>query len=71
VAKALAERPVTGIAVTKDTLNRPLDMGLDEALAWDARIQALCMLHPDFLEAYKAFTEKRPARYAKQRQHIH
>jgi enoyl-CoA hydratase/carnithine racemase len=70
VARALAQRPVTGLAVTKDTLNAQLDMGLEEALAWDARVQALCMLHPDFLEAYKAFTEKRPAQYAKQRRRI-
>lgn len=67
VAKALAERPVTGIAVSKATLNAQLGMTLDEALAWDARVQARCMLHPDFVEAYKAFTEKRPARFARQR----
>jgi enoyl-CoA hydratase/carnithine racemase len=70
VAKALGERPVTGIAVTKDTLNRQLAMGLDEALAWDAKVQAACMLHPDFLEAYHAFTQKRPARFDPIRQRI-
>jgi enoyl-CoA hydratase/carnithine racemase len=67
VAKALGERPVTGIAVTKDTLNKQLHMGLDEALAWDAKVQAILMEHPDFLEAYEAFTAKRPARFERTR----
>lgn len=67
VAKALGERPVTGIAVTKDTLNKQLDMSLEEALAWDAKVQAELMLHPDFLEAYHAFTAKRPAKFDRSR----
>jgi enoyl-CoA hydratase/carnithine racemase len=67
LAKALGERPVTGLAVTKQALQAQLAMGLEEALAWDARVQAQCMLHPDFLEAYRAFTEKRPARFERLR----
>lgn len=67
LAEHLGERPVTGISVTKDTLNRQMDVSLEEALAWDAEIQAKCMLHPDFLEAYEAFRAKRPARFAKTR----
>lgn len=63
VAKALGERPITGITVTKETLNAQLDMSLEEALAWDTKVQAELMLHPDFMEAYHAFTQKRPAKY--------
>lgn len=67
-ARALAERlaagPGMGIAVSKQTLNAQLDMTLDDALAWDAKVQAACMLSPDFREAYEAFRDKRPARYA-------
>lgn len=67
-ARALAERlaagPALGLAVTKETLDAQLSMTLSEALAWDARIQAMCMTSPDFREAYLAFTEKRPPRYA-------
>lgn len=65
LARKLSERPREGLAVSKDTLNRQLSMSLDEALAWDARVQAACMEHPDFMEAYRAFTEKRPAAFAK------
>lgn len=65
LAKKLMERPREGLAVSKDTLNRQLSMSLDEALAWDAKVQAECMRHPDFLEAYHAFREKRPASYQK------
>jgi len=67
VAKQLGERPITGISVTKETLNAQLDMSLEEALAWDARVQAELMLHPDFMEAYKAFTAKRPAKFERVR----
>ncbi|HEV8361579.1 MAG TPA: enoyl-CoA hydratase-related protein, partial [Candidatus Thermoplasmatota archaeon] len=70
VAKALSERPVTGIAVSKDTLNKQLSMSLADALASDADVQAKLMRHPDFLEAYQAFTEKRAARFARKRQRV-
>ena len=32
----------------------------DEALSLEGWIQAECMKHPDYLEAYNAFMEKRP-----------
>lgn len=67
LAEALGERPVTGIAVTKDTLSKQLAMTLEEALAWDARVQAELMLHPDFKEAYEAFRAKRPAKFERTR----
>lgn len=62
-AEKLMERPRAGLAVSKDTLNRQMAMTLPEALAWDAKVQAECMRHPDFLEAYEAFRDKRPARF--------
>lgn len=64
LAKRLAEGPGMGIAVSKETLNAQLSMTLPEALAWDARVQAECMTSPDFREAYEAFRDKRPAKYA-------
>jgi enoyl-CoA hydratase/carnithine racemase len=67
VARALANRladgPSKGIAVTKETLDRELSMSLAEALEWDARVQAECMQHPDFREAYEAFREKRKPKF--------
>lgn len=70
VAKALGERPQTGLAVTKDTLNQQMDMGIHEALAADAKVQAELMLHPDFMEAYRAFTGKRPAKFERTRRKL-
>ncbi|HLF06845.1 MAG TPA: enoyl-CoA hydratase family protein [Thermoplasmata archaeon] len=67
VARALANRladgPSKGIAVTKETLDRQLSMSLAEALEWDARVQAECMQHPDFREAYDAFVGKRKPKF--------
>ncbi|MBA2645268.1 MAG: hypothetical protein H0U81_00585 [Pyrinomonadaceae bacterium] len=45
--------------MTKEMLNRELDVSLETALEWEAQAQALCLQHPDFREAYKAFLEKR------------
>lgn len=64
LAERLAAGPALGLAVTKETLDAQLSMALPDALAWDARVQALCMTSPDFREAYLAFTEKRAPRYA-------
>jgi enoyl-CoA hydratase/carnithine racemase len=35
-------------------------MDLLSAIDLEAEVQAGCMLHPDFREAYEAFREKRP-----------
>ena len=40
-------------------LDRELDVSLDTALELEAQAQAVCMLHPDYREAYEAFMEKR------------
>ena len=42
-------------------LNAEASMSLDAALSAEAWIQAECMRHPDYREAYEAFVAKRPA----------
>jgi enoyl-CoA hydratase/carnithine racemase len=59
LAERLARGPAFGLAVTKEMLDRELDVSLDTALELEAQAQAVCMLHPDYREAYEAFTEKR------------
>ena len=45
--------------MTKEALNREAHMELEEALGAEARAQAVCMLNPNFREAYQAFIERR------------
>ncbi|HEX7177962.1 MAG TPA: enoyl-CoA hydratase family protein [Pyrinomonadaceae bacterium] len=59
LAERLARGPAFGLAVTKEMLDRELDVSLDTALELEAQAQAVCMLHPDYREAYEAFMEKR------------
>ncbi len=59
LADKLARGPAFALAMTKELLNRELEVGLDTALEWEAQAQALCMQHSDFREAYAAITEKR------------
>lgn len=58
-AELIASGPAFGIAMTKTALNREMNMSLEAALEAEADAQALCMLNPDFREAYEAFVEKR------------
>ena len=51
--------------MTKAALNRELDMSLEMALEAESEAQAICMLAPDFREAYQAFTEKRAPEFNK------
>jgi enoyl-CoA hydratase/carnithine racemase len=51
--------------MTKAALNRELDMSLEMALEAESAAQAICMLNPDFREAYQAFTEKRSPEFGK------
>jgi enoyl-CoA hydratase/carnithine racemase len=62
-AERLAKGPQFGLAMTKDLLNREASMDLTGALEAEAQAQAVCMQHPDFREAYEAFTQKREARF--------
>ena len=52
--------------MTKELLNRELEVSLDTALEWEAQAQALCLQHPDFRAAYEAFTAKREPEFEKQ-----
>jgi enoyl-CoA hydratase/carnithine racemase len=67
-AEALAARIAAGPAfangMTKEALNRELDVSLDTALEMEAQAQAICMVHPDFRAAYDAWVGKRPPRFA-------
>ena len=60
VAKKLSEGPSMGLAMTKRMLNAEAHMPLAEAMQAEGWIQAECMKHPDYREAYDAFVEKRP-----------
>lgn len=64
-AEKLAAGPSFALAMTKAALNRELDMSLEMALEAESEAQAICMLNPDFREAYKAFTEKRAPEFNK------
>ena len=63
LAEKLARGPSFALAMTKEMLNRELEVGLDTALEWEAQAQALCLQHPDFREAYEAFTQKREPKF--------
>jgi enoyl-CoA hydratase/carnithine racemase len=65
LAARLARGPAFALAMTKELLNRELDVSLDTALEWEAQAQATCMQHPDYREAYEAFVEKREPRFKK------
>jgi enoyl-CoA hydratase/carnithine racemase len=58
-AERLAAGPAFALGMTKAALNRELHMSLEAALEAEAEAQAICMLNPDFREAFVAFREKR------------
>ena len=64
-AERLAAGPAVALGMTKAALNRELDMSLEMALEAEAEAQAICMLNPDFREAYQAFKEKRAPQFNK------
>ncbi len=62
-AQKLAKGPSFALAVTKDSLNKEADMDLPAALDAEAQAQAVCMLSPNFREAYHAFVDKREPKF--------
>ena len=68
LAARLARGPAFALAMTKEMLNRELEVSLNTALEWEAQAQALCLQHPDFREAYQAFKEKREPEFKNSRQ---
>lgn len=63
LAERLAAGPGFALGMTKAALNRELHMSLEQALEAEAEAQAICMLNPDFKEAYQSFVEKRPPNF--------
>lgn len=63
LAERLARGPSFALAMTKEMLDRELEVSLDTALEWEAQAQATCMQHPDYREAYEAFVGKREPRF--------
>jgi enoyl-CoA hydratase/carnithine racemase len=64
-AERLAAGPGFALGMTKAALNRELQMSLEMALEAESEAQAVCMLNPNFLEAYRAFKEKRAPEFNK------
>jgi enoyl-CoA hydratase/carnithine racemase len=59
LADELARGPGIAHALTKRQLDAEANMGLDEAIEMEARVQAHCMGTNDFKRAYEAFANKR------------
>lgn len=64
-ARRSSEGPSLGLAMTKRMLNQEASMSFSDALQAEAWIQAECMKHPDYREAYDAFVEKRAPDFVK------
>jgi enoyl-CoA hydratase/carnithine racemase len=60
LARTLAHGPTAAHAVTKRCLHEEWSMKIDEALDYEAQMQAQCMMTEDFERAYLAFVEKKP-----------
>jgi enoyl-CoA hydratase/carnithine racemase len=58
LAATLAEGPGAAHAITKKCLHEEWAMEIDEALDYEARMQAECMMTNDFERAYAAFVAK-------------
>jgi enoyl-CoA hydratase/carnithine racemase len=63
LARTLADGPTFANAMTKEMLEREADVSLRAAVEMEAQAQAICMMHPDFREAYDAWVEKRAPRF--------
>jgi enoyl-CoA hydratase/carnithine racemase len=58
LAGTLAHGPSAAHAMTKRCLHEEWHMGIDEAVDFEARMQAECMMTNDFERAYRGFVEK-------------
>ncbi len=63
-AERLAAGPAFGLEITKKLVLREMAMDMESALAAEVEIQAACMEHSDFREAYEAFKAKRRPEFA-------
>lgn len=62
-AAKLAAGPHFALRMTKTMLGRELEMPLTEGIEAEAQAQAICMQHPDFLEAHEAWKGKRDPKW--------
>jgi enoyl-CoA hydratase/carnithine racemase len=62
-AQRLSAGPGFALGMTKEMLNREMEVGFETALELEAQAQAACMQHPDYREAYDAFVEKRKPKF--------
>jgi enoyl-CoA hydratase/carnithine racemase len=62
-ARELSEGPTFAHAMTKRCLHREWNMGIDEAIDFEARAQAECMGTEDFARAYRAFAAKQTPKF--------
>ncbi|HEX5581134.1 MAG TPA: enoyl-CoA hydratase family protein [Gemmatimonadaceae bacterium] len=63
IARTLADGPTAAHAATKRALHDEWDMSVEEALDYEAGVQAELMRTEDFARAYHAFVEKRAPRF--------
>jgi enoyl-CoA hydratase/carnithine racemase len=63
LARELRIGPMGALEITKKLLERETHMDLIQALELEAEEQARCMQSADFKEGYRAFIEKRPAKF--------
>ncbi|MFI5301406.1 MAG: enoyl-CoA hydratase family protein [Polyangiales bacterium] len=63
IARGLAEGPAFAHSMTKQMIEDEHAMTLDDAIEAEAQAQAICMMHPDFREAYDAGVAKRAPRF--------
>ncbi len=66
-SRKLADGPSMGLAMTKRMLHAEASMDPWSALQAEGWIQAECMKHPDYREAYDAFVEKRAPDFRRNR----
>ncbi len=59
LATLFARGPSAAHAMTKRCMHEEWSMGIDEAVDFEARMQAECMMTDDFERAYVAFVEKK------------
>jgi len=58
-ARSLAHGPTAAHAVTKRCMHAEWSMRIEEALDFEAQMQAQCMMTEDFERAYRAFVDKK------------
>lgn len=63
LAQELASGPSVAHAATKKSLHDEWDMGVEEAIEYEAQVQADCMKTADFERAYLAFVNKQSPKF--------